>query len=210
VVRSKINGLDLHQSLSIDAIGTVIRRILLPGLIEKSFIANTDEVPWVQRFDIRADFFCPIDDQGWSTVRPSREVPGTVSSTTRLVGEFPSEYRWRAHIPRHHSFDVFLEGGFDFRKPEELRSSGSSEYHWKWDRKYWAYVVVVLTPEVDGVQVHPKHVLLRFGRDLMKMKDKTPSVIGPVVRQGEQKLDSLFLSEFNELVEPLETVFPFV
>ena len=37
-----------------------------------------------------------------------------------------------------------------------------------------------------------------------------PSIIGPVIRQGEQKLDSLLLSEFDKLVESPEAILPFV
>ena len=37
-----------------------------------------------------------------------------------------------------------------------------------------------------------------------------PPAIGPIICQGEQKLDSLLLSEFDKLVESLETIFPFV
>ena len=39
---------------------------------------------------------------------------------------------------------------------------------------------------------------------------RIPSVIGPIIRQGEQKLNSLLLSEFDEFVESLEAVLPFV
>lgn len=64
VVRSKIDGLELHECLGIDAMGTVIRPISVPGLIEKSFIANTNEVVRIKTLDVCANFFCPFVDQG--------------------------------------------------------------------------------------------------------------------------------------------------
>ena len=33
-----------------------------------------------------------------------------------------------------------------------------------------------------------------------------PSVIGPVIRQGEQKLDSLLFGQLDNLIEPPETI----
>ena len=128
MVRPKINVLELDQSLGIGAITTVIRPIFTPGLIEKPFIANAHEVPRIQMFDVCTNFPGPLVDQGRSTVRSSRKVPGAVRQTAGFVTDFPGEYRRRVPVPGHHSFDVFLESGLDFGVPEELRSSGWGEH----------------------------------------------------------------------------------
>ena len=140
VVRSKIDGLELHKSFGIDAVSTVIYPILPPGFIENPFIANADEVPRVQTFDICANFFYPFGHQGWSAVRPSRKVPDTIRPTTGFVGDFPAEHRRRVPVPRHHGFHVFLESGLDFWDPEELRSSSWRECPRTAGRRVLGYV----------------------------------------------------------------------
>ena len=147
MVRSKIDGLGLHKCFGIDAVGTVIRPIPPPGLVEKPFIANADEVPWVQTFDVHANFFYPFGHQGWSAIQPSRKVPDTIRPTTRFVTNFPAEHRRRVHVPRHHGFRVFLESGLDLWDPEGLRSFSWCECSCTpQDEEYWdTYVIVVFS-----------------------------------------------------------------
>lgn len=126
--RSKIDSLELRKSFGIDAISAVICPIPLSGLVEKPFIANSDEVQRVQTFDVCANFFYPFADQGWVAVRSSRKVPDRIPSATRFVSEFPGEYRRRVLVPCHYGFDVFLESRFDLRNPVKLRSSRWGEH----------------------------------------------------------------------------------
>ena len=147
VVRSKIDGIELHKCLGIDIMSTVICPITPPGLIERPLIADADEVPRVQTFDIYASFFCPFGHQGWGTVQHSRKVPDTIHPTTRFVSGFPAEHRRRVPVPRHHGFDVFLESGLDLWDPEGLRSFGWCECSCTpQDEEYWdTYVIVVFS-----------------------------------------------------------------
>lgn len=178
---TKIDVLQLELRVKVATISAVVCPVVGHN-VETTFAAGSDEVMLVQAPDVRAHLIVPLGDHVRRAAVRARQVAGAVCAAASLVGDLPGHDGRVVLVTGHHCLDVALECLLDLRLAVELFSALANIIFpilWRATN-----IIVVLSAEVDGVDVHA-------------------SIVGPVVGQSDDQLHADFAGGVDDFVKSL-------
>jgi hypothetical protein len=184
---AKVNTRQGKFRIEITAIGTVVCPVVRLD-VEASLAAPCYEVVPVNRFDECAHLIDPGGHDIRVAILAAWKIPSTIRAATGLVGEFPGHNGRVVSVAGNNCSDIVLERCLDLRENVELPAVLALVAIFMFlgsKNSFATHIVMIPSTQIHGVNVHS-------------------TVVGPVVRQGNNELDSDLVGSGDHLVEWLD------